>query len=96
MPEKPNRKAGLKVCGMSTHPVFDWEKPTVVYCNYKQITSSYIVITERNMSHSLPNVGLNCLFKTLKKHVIFKIVTVIRLSNSSKLLKDANYSKTTL
>ena len=32
----------------------------VVYCYYKEITSNYNynVITERNMSHSLPNVGI--------------------------------------
>ena len=35
----------------------------VVYCYCKEITSNYnviteIVITERNMSHSLPNVGI--------------------------------------
>ena len=33
----------------------------VVYCNCKEITSSYSVIIERNLPHSLPNVGI--LFK---------------------------------
>ena len=29
----------------------------VMYCNYKEITSSYSEITKRNLPHSLPNVG---------------------------------------
>ena len=47
-----------------------------MYCDYKEITSSYSVITERNLFHSLPNAGIIFkLFVTLKKHVIFKIVS---------------------
>ena len=44
----------------------------IVYCNYKENTSSYSVITERNLPHSLPNVGIifECLSEPLKKHVI--------------------------
>ena len=70
----------------------------VVYCNYKEITSSFSVITKHNMSHSLPNVGIiyNFFFETLKKHVIFKIVTVIRSTSTSKSFKLCNYSNTTL
>jgi len=30
----------------------------VAYCNYKEITSSYSVIMERNSPHSMPNVGI--------------------------------------
>ena len=30
----------------------------VMYCNYKEITSSYSVITKCNLPHSLPNVGI--------------------------------------
>jgi len=71
-----------------------------VYCNYKAITSSYSVTTDRNLSHSMPNVAI--LFETLKKHVIFKIVTVIRSANTSKFLNNTitvkllNYTVITL
>jgi len=30
----------------------------VVYCNYKEITSSYSEITDRNLSQSMPNVAI--------------------------------------
>jgi len=49
-----------------------------VYCNYKEIASSYSEITDRNLPQSMPNVAI--IFKifiwTLRKHVIFKIVTI--------------------
>ena len=68
----------------------------VVYCNYKEITSSYSVNTKRNLPHSLLNLGnilSKCLFETLKKHVICKIVTVIRSTNTSKILNNATAVK---
>ena len=59
----------------------------IVYCNYKENTSSYNVITECNLPHSLPNVGIifECLSETLKKHVICKILTFIRSTNTLKI-----------
>ena len=61
----------------------------VVYYNHKEITSSYSVIAECNLSHSLPDVSI-ILFDTVnfKEHVIFKIVTVIRPPNTSKFLNN--------
>ena len=51
----------------------------LVYCNYREITNSYSVITKRSFPHSLPNLGniLKGLLETLKKHVICKIDTVL-------------------
>ena len=36
----------------------------ILNCNCKEITNSYSEITECNMSHSMPNVGIT--FKILK------------------------------
>ena len=60
----------------------------VVYCNYKEANSSYNVITKCNLPQSLV-IYLKCLFETLKKHVLFKIVAVVRSTNTSKFLNNA-------
>ena len=62
----------------------------VVYCNYKETNSSYNVIAKRNLPQTLLIVGniLKYLLETLKKHVLFKIVAVVRSTNSPKILNN--------
>ena len=76
-----------------------------MYCNYKETTSSYSVITECNLPHSLPKVGI--IFKMFvwnfeEAYDVCKILKVIRLTNTSKFLhnvitvKHSNYNVVTI
>ena len=61
----------------------------VVYCTYKENSyCSNSVNNEHNLPHSLPNT-LKCLFENLKKYVICKIVTLIRSTNTLKILNQS-------